>query len=51
MIIRIVNFSSIRYNFKNKIDDFINNDYQKEITQKIITNNEFQEKIKTIINR
>ena len=44
-------FSSIKYNFKNKIDNFNNQDYQKKLTEKIIKNEQFQEKIKSIIGR
>ena len=44
-------FSSIRYQFKNKITDFENKNYQIIMTPKIINSNEFQEKIKSIMNR
>ena len=44
-------FSSIKYNFKNKIDNINNSDYQKNITQKIISNKKFQEKIKSIMEK
>ena len=39
-------FSLIRYNFKNKIDNFNNEDYHKNITQKLISSFELQEKKK-----
>ncbi len=44
-------FSSIKYNFKNIIDNFDNKEYQKILTKKIINSEIFQEKIKAIINR
>ena len=46
-----LSFSLIKYNFKNKIDNFENVDYQKNITEKIISNIEFQQKIKAIIDK
>ena len=41
-------FSSLKYDIKNKLDNFNNDDYRKRIMENIITNNKLKDKINLV---